>query len=84
MEYLEAQRIKLIDYPAYSPDLSPCDFRLFAKIKEQFRGKNFQEINELHTAVKEQMEGVQKEDFYQCYERMNKFISTQGHYFEQI
>ena len=26
MEFLEAQRIKLMGHPAYSPDLSPCDF----------------------------------------------------------
>ena len=84
MEYLEAQHIKLMGHSAYSLHFSPCDFRLFAKIKEQLRGKNFQDINELHAAVQEQMEGLQKEDFYQCYERMNKFISAQGHYFEQI
>ncbi len=26
MEYLEAQRVKLMGHPAYSPDLSLCDF----------------------------------------------------------
>ena len=88
MEYLEAQCVKLMGHPAYSPDLSLCDFRLFPKIKEQLRGKSFQDINELHAAVQEQMDGLQKEDFYQCYEqwfeRMNKCISVQGQYFEQI
>ena len=88
MEYLEAQRVKLMGHPAYSPDLSPCDFWLFPKIKEQLRGKSFQDINELHAAVQEQMDGLRKEDFYQCYEqwfeRMNKCISVQGHYCEQI
>ena len=58
MEFLEAQRIKLMGHPAYSPDLSPCDFWLFSKINEQLRGKNFQDIYELHTAVQEQMEGL--------------------------
>ncbi len=88
MEYLEAQRVKLMGHPAYSLDLSPCDFWLFPKIKEQLRGKNFQDINEIHAAVQEQMDGLRKEDFYQCYEqwfeRMNKCISAQEHYFEQI
>jgi histone-lysine N-methyltransferase SETMAR len=88
MEYLEAQRVKLMGHPAYSADLIPCDFWLFPKIKEQLRGKNFQDINEIHAAVQEQMDGLRKEDFYQCYEqwfeRMNKCISAQGHYFEQI
>ena len=63
MEYLEAQIIKLMGHPAYSPDFSPCDFCLFPKIKERIRGKNFQDINEVHAAVQKQMEGLQKEDF---------------------
>ena len=86
-KYFEGQLIKLMDHPAYSPDLSPCDLWLFPKIKEQLRGKNFQDMNELDTAVQEQMEGLRKEDFYQCFEhwfeRMNKCISVQGYYFEQ-
>ena len=41
MKYLETQRIKVMGYPAYSPDLSLCDFYLFQKIKEQLRGKKF-------------------------------------------
>ena len=71
-------------HTAYSPDLSPCDFCLFPKIKEQLRGKNFQDINELHAAVQEQMESLQKEGFGQCFKRMNKCINAQGHCFEQI
>ena len=57
MECLEVQCIKSMDHSAYSPDLSPCDFWLFPKIKEQLHGKSFQDINELHVAVQEQMEG---------------------------
>jgi hypothetical protein len=87
MEYLNSQRVKLMGHPAYSTDLSPCDFWLFPKIKQPFRGKNFQDMNEFHAAVQEQMDSLQKEDFYQCYEqwfeRMNKCISVQGHYLEQ-
>ncbi|CAF3174562.1 unnamed protein product [Rotaria sp. Silwood2] len=55
---------------------------------EAVRGKNFQDINELHDAVRTQTDCLQKDDFYQFYEkwfeRMNKCISPQGHYFEQI
>ena len=36
-------------------------------------------MNELHAAVQEQMKGLRKEDFYQCFERMNKRTSVQGH-----
>lgn len=81
MEYLETQSVKLMGHPAYSPDLSPCDFWLFLKIKEQLRGKDFQDFSELQGALEEQMNSLQKEDFYQCFEqwfeRMNKCIRVQ-------
>ena len=57
MEYLEAQRTKLMDHSAYSPDLSPCDFCLFPKIKEQLHRKS-SKTNEFHAVVQEQIPGV--------------------------
>ncbi len=33
--YLESEGITTIDHPPYSPDLAPCDFWLFDKIKQQ-------------------------------------------------
>ena len=87
MEYFEGQHIKLMGHPAYSQNLSPWNLCLFPKIKEELRGKNFQDINELDAAVQEQMEDLRNEHFLQCFEhwfeRMNKYISVQGHYFEQ-
>ena len=65
MEYLETQRIKRMGHPAYSPDFSLGNFCLFQKIKEQLRGKSFQDMNEFHAAVQEQVEDLRKEDFYQ-------------------
>ena len=31
MEYVERIGMKILEHPPYSPDLSPCDFWLFAK-----------------------------------------------------
>lgn len=38
-------------HPPYSPDLSPCDFDLFPKIKESMRGVRFPDLEELKDAV---------------------------------
>ena len=64
MEYLEVQRIELMSHPTCLPDLSPCNFWLFPKVKEQLPGKNCQDMNALHADVQEQIEGLRKEDFY--------------------
>ena len=39
-----------VNYPgdsAYSPDLAPCDFGLFPKLKSPFKGKRFQSMDEI-------------------------------------
>ena len=36
-EFLMKKRIFLINYPPYSPDLSPCDYFLFPKLKTKMK-----------------------------------------------
>ena len=37
-EYLKESGLNVLDHPAYSPDLSPCDFWLFPRLKEMLAG----------------------------------------------
>ena len=37
--------------PTYSPDLSPCDFDLFPKLKHPLRGVRYSDFDELMGAV---------------------------------
>ena len=39
----------------YSPDVAPCDFWLFPKLKSPLKGKRFQTINEIQENVKGQV-----------------------------
>ncbi len=39
--------VSTLPHPAYSPDLAPCDFALFPKLKGQIRGKYFRNLKEL-------------------------------------
>ena len=38
-DYLTKMSIKTVPHPPYSPDLAPCDFCLFPKLKENLRGE---------------------------------------------
>jgi hypothetical protein len=38
-------------HPSYSPDLAPCGFFLFKKLKKKLGAQNLPPINELKTAV---------------------------------
>ncbi|CAF1403876.1 unnamed protein product [Rotaria sp. Silwood1] len=74
--------------PPYSPDLSPCDFFLFPKLKKQLRGIRFNDDNEMLTALEQAIDSLTKEDFKNCFEdwfiRMHKCIDANGQYFEKI
>ena len=43
--------IKTVPHPPYSPDLAPCDFCLFPKLKEKLRGCRYETIEEMKEAV---------------------------------
>ena len=38
MNFLRRWKWEILDHPPYSPDMSPCDYDLFAKVKEPLRG----------------------------------------------
>lgn len=42
---------EILEHSAYSPDLGPCDFLLFPALKQVIRGKHFDDIQELPSAV---------------------------------
>ena len=42
----------MLEYPPYSPDLSPCDCDLLPKLKAPFRGCRFRTRDDIATAVR--------------------------------
>jgi hypothetical protein len=38
----------VVPHPLYSPDLAPCDFFLFPRLKSTLKGKRFQDVAEIH------------------------------------
>jgi hypothetical protein len=44
-QFLVKNKMAVISHPLYSPDLAPCDFFLFPKMKLKLRGRLFDTIN---------------------------------------
>ena len=40
-EFLVKKNIPVLPHPPYSPDLAPCDFYLFPKLKSKLKGHHF-------------------------------------------
>ena len=78
--------IKTVPYPPYSPDLAPCDFWLFPKLKEKLRSCRYERIEEMKEAVTKAIDAHTQEDFHGAFEKLleryNKCIAAGGDYFE--
>ena len=79
--------IKTVRHPPYSPDLAPCDFWLFPKLKEKLRGCRYETIEEMKEAVTKVIDTITQEDFdgasQKLLEQYNKYIASGGDYSEE-
>ena len=75
--------IKTVRHPPYCPDLAPCDFWLFPKL----RGCRYETIEEMKEAVTKVIDTLTQESFHGAFqkllERYNKWIAAGGDYFER-
>ena len=75
--------IKTLPHPLYSPDVAPCDFWLFPKL----RGCRYETIEEMKEAVTKVIDTLTQEDFDGAFEKLleryNKCIAAGGDYFER-
>ena len=80
-DYLTNMGIKTVPHPPYSPDLAPCDFLLFPKL----RGCRYKTIEEMKEAVTKFIDTLTQEDFHGAFKKLlerYKCIAAGGDYFE--
>ena len=74
--------IKTVRHPPYSPDLAPCDFWLFPKL----RGCHYETIEEMKETVRKVIDTLTQEDFQGIFQKLleqyNKCIAAGGNYFQ--
>ena len=74
--------IKIVPHPPNSPDLAPCDFWLFSKL----RGYHYETIKEMKEAVMKVIDTLTQEDFHGAFqnllEQYKKCIAAGVDYFK--
>lgn len=85
-QYLAKHHISQLQQPPYSPDLAPCDFFLFPKMKSTLKGHRFEDIAAIQQNATKELKSIPKEGFEKCFQqwkqRWEKCIASQGEYFE--
>jgi hypothetical protein len=65
-EFFAKHSIPVVPHPPYSPDLAPCDFFLFPRLKSTLKGKQFQDIVEIQLHMKRQLQAIPKQAYQTC------------------
>ena len=83
--FLASEKVKVLNHPPYSSDLSPCDFFLFPRLKKMLSGNKYTSRNSL---IYQCLQQILKEDYLSAFrdwvKRLQKCISVKGEYFEGL
>ena len=85
-EFLAKKSIVTLPHPPYSPDIAPCDFFLFPKMKTHLKGTHYGSVENVQKAVTEVLNGLTLEDYQECFKswerRWTRCIELEGDYCE--
>ncbi|UYV63995.1 hypothetical protein LAZ67_2006278 [Cordylochernes scorpioides] len=71
-DFLAKNNTLMMPQPPYSPDLAPCDFFLFLKLKRPMKGRRYATLDEIKTASMEELKNIFKNDFFEVLRRLEK------------
>jgi transposase len=84
--YLAKNNIPVMEHPPYSPDLAPCDFFLFPKIKSALKGTRFESVDAVKAKATQLLKSITQDDLQHCFEqwkiRMERCRDRGGDYIE--
>ena len=82
-EYLKESGLDVLDHPPYYPDLSPCDFWLFQRLKEMLAGHRFESRCGIGSAVYQCLQHIPKQDYRTAFrkwvDRCKMLVEADGH-----
>ena len=84
--FMAKHETTVIAQPPYSPDLAPCDFFLFPKLKYPLRGTRDESIQAIKRNSLKELKAIPAEAYKKCMEnwinRWHACIGSKGAYFE--
>ena len=87
-EYLKESALDVLDHPPNSPDLSPCDFWLFPRLKEMLAGHRFESCCGIGSAFYQCLQHIPKEHYQAAFRKWvdlcKMFLEADGAYFQGL
>ena len=63
---------EILEHPPYSPDMSPCDLNLFARVKEPLRGTRYSTRDDFIRAIGQSIRNTNKDGHTNVVQRLPK------------
>ncbi len=86
LAFLGEHDMEMVAHPPYSPDLAPCNFFLFPRLKDSLRGHRFESLDAMKAGVVAQLNRIDKDEFHKAIDQMPvrwiKCVESGGDYFE--
>ncbi|KAG5310893.1 MOS1T transposase, partial [Acromyrmex insinuator] len=86
--YLTRSNTPVVPQPPHSPDLAPCDFFLFPRLKRELKGKHWESVENIQKHVTTFLRDIPVEEFQRAFQvwqtRLRKCIDSGGEYFEEV
>ena len=67
--FLKKEKVTVLPHPPYSPDLAPCDFFLFPKLKAFLAGRKYQSQQALGSAIHQYLITVPKSAYRDAFKK---------------
>ena len=87
-EYPKESGLYVLDHLPYSPDLSPCDFWLFPRLKEMLAGHRFESRCAIGSAVYQRLQHISKKNYRAAFrkwvDRCKMCVEADRAYFEGL
>ena len=85
-EFLAWKQVCVLHQPSYSPDLYPCDYFMFPKLKLPLKGCLFEDVQDLQAPVTSNLWAIPQEDMQRSFQflldRATGCIDAEGMYSE--
>jgi len=73
-------------HPPYSPDLAPCDFFPFTKMKLKLKGRQFGTVEEIQAESQRVLDTLIEKDFQEAFQKWRRqwdqCLHAGGNYFK--
>jgi histone-lysine N-methyltransferase SETMAR len=75
-EFVTNNNMVIVPHPPYSPDLVPCDFALFPKLKMKLKGRRFETVSDNQRESQAVLESMKENDFHGALKHEKKTMES--------